>query len=249
MSSEDEVLSEMDPEVDISENPVIQQQMQERMLQEFYRQQRRRSILLVVIAIAASIATIAICYYVFGQEAILLFLEETWPILLAPFAGWFLGFWAVKQLYRPSGRFVICLEPEVHSFRVVFIPDKMFRYFEQSGNNVLYHTPSGMPVYVAEHIDTVDGVIQYSWIHTLSSIEVMTREDAYKNWRTALEEVFRENLELMDHPYVIGLGYTRECLKNQLDVFAETLGLSGRDFSRDRSVSSPYPDVQEGDVQ
>ena len=240
-----------DQEQDLSQNPVIQQQMREQMLQEFYRNQRKKLAIRIAIAAAALVGSAAICYHVFGPERIVEFLKEAWPVLLAPFAGWFLGMWTVKMLYRPSGRIVVCMEPETHLFRAVFIPDTMFRFFEQSGNNVLYHSTLGMPIYIAEHIDTENGDIRYSWIHELSSLEVMTREDTYVNWRATLEEVLRENLGLIDHPHVIGLGYARKCLKDQLDLMAETLGLSGRDFGRDYSVSHPddirEPDSQKGD--
>ena len=94
-------------------------------------------------------------------------------------------------------------------FRLIsfaYIGKHRFRFFEQSGNNVLYHSPSGMPVYLAEDIDTERGTIAYSWIHELGAFEVMTREEAFVNWRSTLEEVLRENLQLMDHPHVIGLG-------------------------------------------
>jgi len=232
------------PDQDLSQNPIIQQQMQEQMLQEFYRDQRRKLIIRIVIAGAALVGGAAICYHVFGPEQIMAFLEEYWPVLMAPFAGWFLGRWTVKMLYRPSGRVVACMDPKTHMFRAVFIPDTMFRFFEQSGNNVLYHSPLGMPVYIAESIDTDNGVIRYSWIHELSSMEVMTREDTYNNWRATLEDVLRENLGLMDHPHVIGLGYARKCLKDQLDMIAEMLGLTGRDFSRDYSVSHPEDDYE-----
>jgi hypothetical protein len=227
------------PDQDLSQNPVIQQQMQEQMLREFYRSQRRKLVLRAIVAVASLAGAAAICYHVFGPEAIIQFLEEYWPVLMAPFAGWFLGRWTVKMLYRPSGRMVVCMDPSTHLVRAVFIPDPMFRFFEQSGNNVLYHSSLGMPVYIAESIDTERGSISYSWIHELSSLEVMTREDTYNNWRATLEEVLRENLGLMDHPHVIGLGYARKCLKDQLDLIAETLGLTGKDFSRDYSVSSP----------
>lgn len=242
MSSEDQdntAFQDGYPDQDLSQNPIVQQQLREQMLSDFRRSQRRRLAFRAVVAAASLIGGVAICYHVFGLEAILRFLEGYWPVLMAPFAGWFLGRWTVKMLYRPSGRVVACLDPETHEFRAVFIPDQMFQFFEQSGNNVLYHSPLGMPVYIAESIDTDSGVIRYSWIHELGSMEVMTREDTYNNWRTTLEEVLRENLGLMDHPHVIGLGYARKCLKDQLDLIADTLGLTGRDFSRDYSVSSP----------
>lgn len=251
MSSDVGIQPDQGQEPDQSQNPVIQEQIQQQMLQEFYRDQRRRLIIRAAIAVAALIGAAAACYHVFGPEAIIDFLKEAWPVLMAPFAGWFLGMWTVKMLYRPSGRIIVCMEPDTHLFRAVFIPDPMFRFFDQSGNNVLYHSALGMPVYIAEHIDTENGEICYSWIHELSSLEVMTREDTYVNWRATLEEVLRENLGLMDHPHVIGLGYARKCLKDQLDLIAETLGLTGRDFTRDYSVSRPdddhEPDSERGD--
>ncbi len=245
MSSDDQMNipgQDQYPDQDLSQNPIVQQQLREQMLRDFRRSQRRRLVFRAIVAVASLAGAAAACYHVFGPEAILQFLEEYWPVLMAPFAGWFLGRWTVKMLYRPSGRVVACLDPATHEFRAVFIPDPMFRFFEQSGNNVLYHSPLGMPVYIAESVDTETGTIRYSWIHELGSMEVMTREDTYNNWRATLEEVLRENLGLMDHPHVIGLGYTRKCLRDQLDLIAETLGLSGRDFARDYSVSSPDDD-------
>ena len=248
MSSDPDFQTGPEMDQDLSQNPVIQQQMQEQMLKEFYKEQRRRLVIRIIIVVASFAAAVSICYYVYGPEAIKAFLDEYWPVLISPFLGWFLGMWVVKRLYRPSGRMVVCMDPSTHLFRPVFIPDNMFRFFEQSGNNVLYHSALGMPVYIAEEIDTENGSIRYSWIHNLSSMEVFTREETYNNWRNTLEEVLRENLELIDHPYVIGLGYARKCLKDQLDLIAQTLGLSGRDFARDESVSSPYPDSPEDDA-
>ena len=94
----------------------------------------------------------------------------------------------------------------------------------------------------AEDIDTERGYILYSWIHELDSFTVMTREETYNNWRSVLEEVLRENLQILDHPHVIGLGYARQCLRDQLDLIAETLGLTKRDYRRDMSVGEPEPE-------
>ncbi len=207
------------------------------------RQRDTRGLIFRIIALAALCATAAAaCYYAFGPELLKEYLAEYWPVLAAPFVGAFLGYWTVKNLYRPTGRVVVCLLPETHTFRAVFIPDMMFRYFEQAGNNVLYHTPNGTPVYVAEDIDTERGYILYSWIHELDSFTVMTREETYNNWRSVLEEVLRENLQILDHPHVIGLGYARQCLRDQLDLIAETLGLTKRDYRRDMSVGEPEPE-------
>ena len=236
------------PQPDISESPVMQQQAeeQERQLREFYRYQRRRQILRVIIAVASAIGAVAICYYLLGPEAILAFFEEYWPILMAPFAGWFLGYWVVKNLFRPSGRLVACLYPDTHLFRVVFIPDEMFKYFNQAGNNVVYHTPSGIQVYLAEDIDTENGRIQYPWVEKMSALEVMSREEFFINFKETTEQLLRENLQLMGHPILYGLGYARRCLRDEYDNVAEIFGLRGRDFQRDESLSSPNP-PEDGD--
>lgn len=213
---------------------------------------RRLTIFRAIIIGAVCVIAVAICWFVFGPDAIASFLIGYWPVLLAPFLGGFLGSWAVKILYRPSGRVVVCLMPTTHMFRAVFIPDPMFKYFQQAGNNVMYHTPGGTPVYVAEDIDTDRGYIVYSWIHELDSFSVMTREETYNNWRNVLEEVLRENLQIMDHPHVIGLGYARQCLKDHLDMIAETLGLTKRDYRRDASFGEPEPEhvpEQESEVR
>jgi len=230
-------------ETDLSDNPVMQQQAEDRQreMERFNRRRRNRMILSIIGIVLLSVIAVAACYYVFEPDAMLALLEEYWPVLMAPFAGWLLGSWTVRSLYHPSGKIVVSVDTESHMFRAVFIPDAMFRYFDQSGNNVLYHSILGMPVYLAENIDTESGIIEYSWIHELGSIEVMTREQTYNNWRSTLEEVLRENLELMDHPHVIGLGYARKCLKDQLDLIAGTLGLNGRDFAHDDSVTYPEP--------
>ena len=236
------------PHLDPSESPVLQQQAeeQERQLREFYRYQRRRQILRIVIAVASAIAAAAICYHVFGPDIILEWLDEFWPVLMAPLLGWLLGYWVVKNLFRPSGRLVACLYPETHLFRVVFIPDEMFKFFDQAGNNVVYHTPSGMQVYIAEDIDTSNGRIQYSWVERMSALEVMSREEFFINFKKTTEEVLRENLQLIGQPILYALGYTRRCLHDEYDHVAEVFGLRGRDFQRDESLSSPDPPEEGG---
>ena len=239
-----DTLDDMDrqgPEMDPSQNPILEQQrmQQELELRRFYRQQRMRLLIWIVIGIIFLAILIAVCYHVFGPEAIISFLEECWPVMVAPLVGWFLGRWAVKVLYRPSGKVVICLDPETHLFRAVFIPDPMFRFFDQAGNNVLYHSPLGMSVYVAESIDTDSGMIGYSWIHELDVLTVMTREEFFVNYRDTTEDVLRENLQIRGYPYTIALGYTRRTMREQFDMLADALGLSGREFRPDTSYSEP----------
>ena len=89
---------------------------------------------LLLLAIAVGIIT-AVCWFVWGPEAIRDVVREYWPICLAPIIGWILGRWSAKVLYRPTGKIVISINPETHEARVVFVPERMFRYFRQSGTN------------------------------------------------------------------------------------------------------------------
>jgi len=237
------------PDLDPSQNPILEQQrlQQELELQEFYARQRRRMLVWIAISILLLAILVVACHHIFGPEAIIGFLEEYWPVMIAPVAGWILGRWAVRMLYRPSGKVVICLNPDTHVFRAVFIPDPMFRFFDQAGNNVLYHSPLGMPVYVAERIDTESGDIQYSWIHDLDALTVMTREEFFENFSGMTVELLKENLQIKGYPYAIALGYTRKTMREQFDLLADALGLTGRDFRPDTSYSDPYPDDNGGE--
>ncbi len=158
------------------------------------------------------------------------FLKSYWPILLSPIVGYAFGTWIMGTLYRPEGRYLIHLNPEHHSIRVVFIPERMFRLFRQTGNNIVYHSPVGSPVYVAENLDTDNGYISYGWVHELNSLEVMTREKAYINWDSTLNKVLEENLDLMINPHILGLGYSRKAIKDHLDRMAEVMGISDKDL-------------------
>ena len=208
----------------------------------YIRQKDLRLRIMRVLALTAlAVTAFAACYLVFGWEAIYAFLQESWPILIAPFAGFAMGYWSAKVLYRPFGCLVVCAFPETHTMRIVFIPDALFRFFTQTGNNVVYHTPRGMPVYIARDIDTDNGSIIYSWIHERDALIVLTREEAFVNWRQACEDILRENMQIIDIPYIIGLGYTRGTMKRVLDGFAEVLGLKERDFAKDTTVETPEP--------
>lgn len=191
----------------------------------------------VTVAVAASAVTVA-CL-TFGTDYVASVLAEVWPLTLAPAIGWFLGGWAVRSLYHPTGRVVASIDPVDHTARFVFIPDFMFTYFRQSGNNVLYHTPAGTPVYLAEVIDETEGIISYSWIHEHDPLVVMTREEAYSAWHSVLEQVMRENLAIMDHPHVIGIGYARRFLRDHLDEICRSLGITVPEYTTYPGESQP----------
>jgi hypothetical protein len=193
---------------------------------------------ILLLAVAVGIA-VAICYFVYGPEWIRDTVMEYWPIALAPIIGWILGSWSAKMLYRPSGKIVISLDPETHEARVVFVPERMFRFFRQTGNNVTYHTPLFSDVYLAKSIDTDNGNIDYGWVHELNALLVFTREQSFARWNGLTEEVLMENNQLRDKPTAIALAYCRTFGKMILDDIGSAAGLFKPDYSKDKVAEGP----------
>ncbi len=189
----------------------------------------RRAILAFAV-VAASAVAVYLAGLFFGIDALKRTAEEYWPVLASPIVGWFVGRKLVSDFYRPDGRVLVQLDPGSHMFRAVFVPERFFRLLTQTGNNVVYHTPAGMPVYTVKSMDLERGAVDYGWVHESEALTVMTRENAYSEWDDTLNEVLRENLELMVHPHVIGLGYARKNLREHLDMMGGALGLDGADY-------------------
>lgn len=202
--------------------------------------------LFIALGAVAAVGVLVWLGYSKGTDYLVGLLTEYWPVLAAPVAGWLLGGFAVKHLYRPSGRVLVSLDPATHTFRAVFVPEEYFRYIEQAGNNVVYHTPSGTPVYTVTDMDLERGRVDYGWVHESDAMVVMTREDAYLKWNDTLNEVLRENLELMDHPAVIALGLTRTCLRRHLDEISGAVGLTVPDYEG-HAESEREPEDEQGD--
>ncbi|MFA7031523.1 MAG: hypothetical protein WC153_04620 [Candidatus Methanomethylophilaceae archaeon] len=202
---------------------------------------------LLLLAVAVGIV-VAVCYFVYGPEWIRGIVQEYWPIVLAPIIGWILGSWASKILYHPTGKIVIALNPETHEVRVVFVPERMFRFFRQSGNNVTYHTPLFSDVYLAKSIDTEKGDIDYGWVHELNALVVFTREQSFARWNGLTEEVLMENNQLKDKPTAIALAYCRRFGKMILDDIGSAAGLFKPDYSKDEVAEGPeYQRKEESD--
>ena len=204
-----------------------------------------RKIAAIAATVSAGFFGIYVVWRMFGTDTIVDALGEYWPVLLSPIAGALLARFVVRSLYHPSGRVLVHLDVENHLLRAVFVPDDMFRYITQTGNNVVYHTMSGIPVYLVEGMDLDKGVVDYGWVHTENALVVMTREDAYRKWYSVLNRVMEENLELMVHPKVIGLGYARSSLRKHLDRISSALGLIEADYEphySDETVPEDYLD-------
>ena len=172
------------------------------------------------------------------------FIEEYWPILISFPLGYILGNQVAKRLYVPSRRLLILTDVGSHTIRPIMVPEEVFRQMKQSGNNVVYHTAYGTPTYVVKDLDLMTGDIDYGWVHELNALTVMTREDAYVKWDDTLNEVLEENLQLMHHPQVIGLGYARDSLRDHLDSFSEALGFKKVDLESHDPSGTPVPEEE-----
>ena len=218
----------------------LEQDIPEQAFVEPPRESPWRKVAAIAAAVSAGAFTVYVAWKVIGPDALMDILSEYWPVLLSPIAGALIARFTVKALYHPSGRVLIHLDPDTHLVHAVFVPDDMFRYIQQTGNNVVYHSFTGLPVYLVENMDLEHGVVDYGWIHTENALVVMTREDAYRKWYRTLNQVLEENLELMVHPKVIGLGYARSSLRKHLDRVSSALGLIEADYeSHDSDESVP----------
>ena len=230
----------------ISEQDIpLEQDIPEQAFVEPPRESPWRKVAAIAAAVSAGAFVVYVTWKVIGPDAIISVLSEYWPVLLSPIAGALLARFVVRSLYHPSGRVLVHLDVENHLLRAVFVPDDMFRYITQTGNNVVYHTMSGIPVYLVEGMDLERGMVDYGWVHTENALVVMTREDAYRKWYSVLNQVMEENLELMVHPKVIGLGYARSSLRKHLDRISSALGLIETDYEQhdsDESVPEDYLD-------
>lgn len=205
-----------------------------------------------VAIIVTAIASVAVGYWLMKDypDETIGFIEEYWPVAMAPLLGWFLGKSAVSRLYQANRRVIFTMDVATHTVHFISIPEKIFETMQQSGNNVIYHTVYGTPVYIANKVDMRTGEIDYGWVHELDAAIVMTREDAYVKWDDTLTQVLEENIELMSHPHIIGLGYARKALKDHLDGIGQELGLTESDLepmeeNREQEIKSE--EVKEGD--
>ncbi len=188
----------------------------------------RRTLLKVVVIVSA----IGTAVYLWNRDPAAAedFVREYWSVGISPAVGYFLGRYVAKTLYRPNRRLVVLTDPGTHTLRPIAIPEEVFVQMTQTGNNVVYHTAYGTPVYLAKSVNFQTGEIDYGWIHELNALTVMTDEQAYARWNDTLNEVLEENLQLMHNPQVIGLGYSRDALRNHLDAFSEALGFKKVDL-------------------
>ena len=193
----------------------------------------------LVIILVLGIVIVALCYVMFGADAIIAVVDEYWPLALCPLVGWLLGHWAVMTLYRPSGRVVFALNPRIQEARVVFIPERLFPYFKQAGNNVAYHTPLGNIAYIAKSLDMQKGDIDYGWVHDLNPWIVFSDIEAWNRWEGFIEDVLRENNQLKHRSIAIALSYVRQFVTNLLNDIGVASGIMRPDYSHNDVADGP----------
>ena len=181
-------------------------------------------ILVVLLAIAAAILVIVNRDSIDWQW-ILSLLRENWYVFVGPIVGWILGSHFARLVHQPDFRVVISLDSDNHTVQALMIPEGLFRFLNQSGNNVLYHSPGGNPVYLANKVDLVHGMIDYGWVHEHDAIMVFTKEKVYNEWHDTLDTVMEDNLKMMDVPEVYGLQFAGKALKRHLDRAANAVGV------------------------
>lgn len=225
----DDQSGDFDPTADAMQEPQ-RDAVPEQAYAEMPRESPWRKVAAVAATVSAGFFGVYVVWRMFGTDAIVDALREYWPVLLSPIAGALLARFVVRSLYHPSGRVLVHLDVETHLLRAVFVPDDMFRYIQQTGNNVVYHTMSGIPVYLVEGMDLVNGRVDYGWVHEADPMVVMTREETYRKWHDTLDEALAENLRLIANPKVIGLGYARRMLREHLDRISGAVGLDVPDY-------------------
>lgn len=181
-------------------------------------------ILAALLVLAAAVALILLRDSI-DWEPVILFLKENWMIALGPLAGWILGRYFARVVHRPECRVLISLDTENHTIQALLVPEGLFRHLNQAGNNVVYHSPAGNPVYLANSVDLSRGVIDYGWVHEHDAIVVFTKEKVFDEWHDTLDKVMEDNLKMMDIPEVYGLQFAGKALKRHLDRAAAAVGV------------------------
>lgn len=174
--------------------------------------------------------------------------REYWYVAVGPVVGYVLGRWFANIVHRPISRVVLCLNVENHLVQALVVPEDFFRYFNQTGNNVVYHSPSGMPVYLANSVDLERCFVDYGWVHEHDALVVFTRERFYSEWKETLDQAMADNLNLMDNPEVYGMQFAGEALKRHLDRVASAVGVAKENPAGPSDYDARTPQDSEEEV-
>ena len=197
---------------------------------------------LLVLLLAVSAVGISVVYLnrdSIDWTAVRQFIVDYWFVALGPIVGTILGKLFADAVHQPVCRVVLVLDPESHTVRALVIPEKFFRFLNQTGNNVVYHSPLGTPVYLAADVDLSRGFVDYGWVHEHDALVVFTKEKFYCEWNGTLNRAMEDNLKMMDNPQVYGLRYAGQALKRHLGRVSASVGVRDPDASAGPSDYAP----------
>lgn len=177
------------------------------------------------------------------------FVREYWYVAVGPIVGLILGGFFAKMVHKPDCRVVITLNVENHTVQALVVPEQLFRFLNQTGNNVVYHSRIGTPVYLANAMDLQRGFVDYGWVHEHDPLVVFTQERFYTEWKDTLDKAMSDNLNLMDSPEVYGMQFAGEALKRHLDRVAVAVGVMKESSGgpSEYQGSAPVPETEGGD--
>ena len=175
--------------------------------------------------------------------------KEYWYVAVGPVVGLIAGDKFAQLVHRPDCRVVLTLRPEDNTVQALVVPEQYFRMLNQSGNNVVYHSPMGMPVYLAQEVDLERGFVHYGWVHEHDALLVFTKQSFYDEWKDTLDRAMADNLKLMDSPEVYGMQFAGEALKRHLDRMGAAVGVTKESSGGPSDYSEPNPvdDAEGGD--
>lgn len=185
-----------------------------------------KGLILLAVAVCAVIAALVLINRdSIDWQAVLEFLKEYWYVAIGPVLGLILGSWFAKLVHQPITRVILSLDVDTHTVQALVVPENFFRILNQTGNNVVYHSPSGVPVYLANSVDLERAFVDYGWVHEHDALVVFTKERFYTEWKDTLDQAMADNLNLMDNPEVYGMQFAGEALKRHLDRVASAVGV------------------------
>jgi hypothetical protein len=183
----------------------------------------RRILLFVIVTVIASIVVIAV--YLTDPDALSAAAEAIGPyasLLVFPVVGAVVCRLTLKSFYIPRYSAGINLDMETCICRVIMIPDERLRTLEGKGDIVLFHTPSGRPVYLIRKI--TEDSLDFGWIHSARPEIIFSERRLFIRFRQTLEDVLMDNLQLMADANIIAADMARGAMGGLMDRLSESLG-------------------------
>jgi len=144
--------------------------------------------------------------------------------IVAFIVGFYFADWIVDRLYIPRFRLILTIsDNDVVSLKA--IPETVFKYFTQAGNNYILMSVNGNPVYLAHSVDLETGVIDYGWAHLDKWELVAVRKKMFKEWKLKFVELLLRNMELEGFTKGKSLVAARGVLERTFDQIEKMFGI------------------------